>query len=231
MIDLINVGISAADLVAKINEIIAVLNGIESISDYDQLSNKPTLNGVQLSGTLVTGDMGIKLSDLDDYATVFASLATKAEMNSAQTTAIETAQTNAQKLVSGKMDVNPKDTSEATMLSGDAYVYVYGDGTLKKTKLSTLTNNLALTIETKDSYDSAVSKQKRILSLSGDQNGNNVDYTIKDGFVLGTSDLYLNGQRLVRGADYVENTSYSITFLTQIPVSTDRMVFVAVPLS
>lgn len=231
MIELINIGISAADLVAKINEIIAAVNSLANVSDYEQLTNKPTLNGVEISGTLTTGDVGINLADTDDYASVVASLATKAEVQTAQETAVSTAQANATALVAGKMDVNPDNVNEATMLNGNAYVYVYGDGALKKVKLSALTSNVALTMETKDSYDSAVAKQKRILRLAGDQNGNNVDYTSNDGFVLGTSDLYLNGQRLVRGTDYVENTSYSLTMLTQIPVSTDRMVFVAVPLS
>lgn len=231
MIELINIGISAADLVAKINEIIAAVNSLANVSDYEQLTNKPTLNGVEISGALVTKDVNINLADTDDYASVVASLATKAEVQTAQETAVSTAQANATALVAGKMDVDPTNVNEATMLSGNAYVYVYGDGALKKVKLSTLTSNVALTMETKDSYDSAVAKQKRILTLSGDQNGNNVDYTCKDGYVTGTSDLYLNGQRLVRGTDYVENTSYSLTMLTQIPVSTDRMVFVAVPLS
>lgn len=185
----------------------------------------------------IRGDAGqdadirtVQLSDLNGYSDLLTGITTT--LNNTKSSIITELTDILQNTVKEQYnELNLADVKEIKNLSENDYITIVTADGLRKVKLSALTSNVALTMETKDSYDSAVAKQKRILSLAGDKNGNNVDYTINDGYVLGTSDLYLNGQRLVRGTDYMENTSYSITMLTQIPISTDRMVFVAVPLS
>ncbi len=231
MIQLIRLGISGEELVDKINEIISAINGMEHVTDYNQLINKPTINGVTLDGDVGLQRLNIRMEDMADYNSTIGSLATKAELSTTVNGAIATAQATAENLVAGKMDADLGNIEEVTMIGKEAYTLISGDGGVRKIKVSGLSDNVALTLQAKDSYDAAVEKGKRIIELSGDQNGNNVDYTCKEGFVLGTTALYLNGQMLIRNTDYIESSSYSITMLTQVPVSTDRMVFVAVPIS
>lgn len=231
MIDLINIGVTGAELVDKINEIIATLNALENVTDYNQLQNRPSINGVILTGDVNTAELDILMSETIDYQNNMNNIPTRNEVVNMVNTALNTANQNAQNLVSTKMDANHADVPEVSTIGKDAFVYINSEDGLKKIKMDTLANNVSLSLETKTSFNSAVAKQKRILKLSGNQDGNNVNYFIEAGYVPDTSDLFFNGQRLIRGVDYMENSSYEFTMLTQIPNPTDRIVFVAVPLN
>lgn len=121
------------------------------------------------------------------------------------------------------------DVKEIKALSDDDYITVVtGDG-LRKVKITNLVTNVSIKTASKSSLESVTTEQRRIIALYGDQNFSNVEYnTGKVGYMLGTSDLYMNGQRLAAGTDYVETNSYSITLLTQIPKATDKLVFLAI---
>lgn len=121
------------------------------------------------------------------------------------------------------------DVKEIKALSDDDYITVVtGDG-LRKVKISNLVTNVSLKTASKSSLESVTTEQRRIITLYGEQDGSNVEYnTGKVCYMLGTSDLYLNGQRLAASTDYVETNSYSITLLTQIPKPTDKLVFLAI---
>lgn len=125
-------------------------------------------------------------------------------------------------------EVNLSDINEVKTLTGGDYVTIATADGLRKIKVENLIANVSVQTASKTSLESVTKEQRRIIPLTGDQNDSNVDFTTQQGFVLGTSDLYLNGQRLVAGIDYVEKSSFSIAFLTQIPKPTDKIVFLAV---
>jgi len=70
--------------------------------------------------------------------------------------------------------------------------------------------------------------ERIVIALTGEQNGKNVTFVTEDTFVVGTSQLFINGKRYVAGSDYLEVDGGKIILLTHVPVENDVMVFVAV---
>lgn len=70
--------------------------------------------------------------------------------------------------------------------------------------------------------------ERTVITLSGDKNGKNVEFTTDEKFASGTSRLYINGIRYVPGTDYLEVEGGKVILLTHVPASSDVMVFVAV---
>jgi hypothetical protein len=62
-------------------------------------------------------------------------------------------------------------------------------------------------------------------NIVGLKNGSNVLFTTSATFIVNTTRVFLNGQRLTRGAgyDYIETGTNQITF-TNPPVSTDLII-------
>lgn len=67
-----------------------------------------------------------------------------------------------------------------------------------------------------------------VISLTGDQNGKNVAFGTGTAYVLGTSQLYINGKRNYAGSDYLETSDSGIVVLTHVPEAGDVLVFTAV---
>lgn len=65
------------------------------------------------------------------------------------------------------------------------------------------------------------------MTLSGVQDGRNGTFTTNMAFAAGSSNLFLNGQRLELNTDYTETSSTSILISTYIPYSTDKLTFLA----
>lgn len=59
-------------------------------------------------------------------------------------------------------------------------------------------------------------------TLTGTQNGANTTFSTLSVFVTGTTQLYINGQRVTLGEDYTESGSMGIVF-TVAPISTDTL--------
>lgn len=67
-----------------------------------------------------------------------------------------------------------------------------------------------------------------VISLTGDQNGKNVVFGTGTAYVVGTSQLYINGKRNYAGSDYLETSDSGIVVLTHVPEAGDVLVFTAV---
>lgn len=227
-IELLSIGCTGQELVDKINEIIAAVNGMQNVTSYTQLTDKPSINGITLSGNKTTTQLGIAMTELSDYVEQSEVLATKSEVETATTTATAAATAAVKEQIAGKMDKNPSSTAEVQMLSDDAYVYIYGDGTLKKIKMSNLTRNVELKMTSDDSIAKAVNQGVQMFTLIGTQDGTNREFKTLNAFSPATTNLFLNGLRLTLGLDYEETTNKIITF-TVAPASTDTIVMTAVP--
>lgn len=143
MIELLpTTGCTGAELIAKINEIIAVVNGMSNVTSYNDLTDKPSINGVSLVGDKLTGELQIAMDDLTDYDTQMASIATKAEVTAVETRATAAATAAVQEQIAGKLDKIPTTTTETDMIGDGAYIYVSDGNESKKVKISTLTNNV-----------------------------------------------------------------------------------------
>lgn len=225
-IELLYSGCTGIQLINKINEVIAALNNVEQTTDYNQLSNKPSINGVTLSGNKNTRALSLALADATDYKTVLNALATKAEVDAVISDATNAATSAASALLAGKVDANPANVEEATVFNDGAYIYIYTTDGLRKVKISSLSDNVALRSVSADNLEKAVRSQLMILTVTGDQDGKNTSYEVSQNYIFGTSNLYLNGQRLVLGTDYMEVTA-GFVMLSRAPEVSDSLVFIA----
>lgn len=66
---------------------------------------------------------------------------------------------------------------------------------------------------------------KTIIPLIGEQDGVNKHFTTEKGFIIGASQLYVNGIRLFIGLDYLELDQNNIEFKSIIPEPRDVIVF------
>ncbi len=226
--NLIEIGCTGQELVDKINELVAAFNGLTNVTSYNDLTDKPSVNGVTLSGALETKDLGIEMTDLDDYAEVMDTLATTGDVDDAKKDAVAEAVASVKASLAAKLDTNPSNLSEVTNTSDDAYVYIYVDGAAKKVTLGTLVKNVGNYVDTKSTLDKVVTKDGSLIALKGSQDGKNTDFKTDKNFIAGTSCVYYNGQLLTRGTDYVEVGGYQITMLTHIPTANDVLRMVAV---
>lgn len=231
-IQLLQVGCTFADIIDTVNAIIAVLNNGSGISvSYEELEHKPTINGVELSGALNTGDLLLALSGCTDYNTLMARLATKAYADAAKTAAVAAAQAAAQAELNNKMDKNLGNIEAVTTVGDDGYIPVVSGGKVVKITTSSLAAYTDVKIKVEGSTaEQSMKQQRKTLTLTGTQDGRNLVFACTEGFTLGTSALFLNGNRLYQGVDYKEDTSYQITFKTFIPEAEDVILFEGIPL-
>lgn len=231
MIELLpTTGCTGEELISKINEIIAVVNGMQNVTSYRQLTDKPSINGVTLVGNMTTAQMKIYMAELSDYSSQMSSIATKTEVQNAQAAATAAATAAVKEQVAGKMDKDPSSTSEVNLMPSDGYVYINTVEGMRKIKFDQLVNNVQYAGEQKSQVQKIIESSGKIMTIIGKQDGTNTQFTVAQEYTQGTSMLYFNGQLLTRNVDYIETSMKEFTILTHIPISTDIMQMVAVPI-
>lgn len=232
MIELLpTTGCTGEALISKINEIIAVVNSMSNVTSYSQLTDKPSINGVTLVGNKTTAQMQISMAGLSDYSLQMETIATKTEVQNAQTAATTAATAAVQEQIAGKMDKDPSSTNEVNLMPSDGYVYITTTNGMAKIKFDKLVDNVQYAGEQKNQVQKIIESSGKLRTITGTQDGTNTNFTVTEGYTPGTSMLYFNGQLLTRGVDYIETSNSSFTMLTHIPISTDIMQMVAVPIN
>lgn len=232
-IPLLQVGCSGQEIIDTVNAIIARLGDGSGLSvSYNDLTDKPSINGVELAGDKTTGALRIAMGETTDYQTLIATLATKAYADEAKAEAVEAAEAAAEAALDGKLDKDLSNIEAATSVGDEAYIpAVSGNKVVKIT-----TASLAAYTEIKNkvessTYEAAVKTQRKSIGLTGAQDGKNIVFTADTAFQQGSSALYLNGNRLYLTKDYNEDSSTQITFKTYIPEAEDVILLEAIPLS
>ncbi len=172
----------------------------------------------------------INLSEIGGYNEFLESVSQA--VNNAKLAIVEEVTTTLRNTVKEQYnELNLEDIKEIKTLSdGDFITVVTADG-LRKVRVSSFVSNVSVkTVSDTKQLSNAISGQQKVLTITGAQNENNVTYSCKEGYVLGTTGLYLNGQRLVLDVDYIEDSSFGFTMLTHLPSATDRLVLLGVPL-
>ena len=164
----------------------------------------------------------ISYNDLTDKPTLNVRLSAIAE-------ALEAAQAE----LAGKLDKDLSNLDLITYMGGSASILVLtSDNRLCRLSTKDLASYTGIVNATANSsQESSLKTQRKTLPLTGDQNGSNLVFACTSGYTLGTSALYLNGNRLYAGTDYKEDNSHQITFLTYIPEAADIILFEAIPLA
>ena len=227
-IELLHIGCTGEELVDKINEIVAAVNSLRNVSSYNDLADLPVVNGVELRGEMSTSDLEIRLADAVDFEEVSDAFATRDYVDTADTQTVEAAVSAAQEVLDSKMDKDLGNITFVTAVGEEAYLPVVTDNGLRKVKVESLANNVAVRNVNIDSLAKAVDDQLTKIELEGEQDGENRNFSPSNPFVAGTSHLFLNGQRLVAGVDYSENGGRSITLLNNAPEASDNLTFIAV---
>ena len=231
-IELLHIGCTGQQLIDTVNALVAAHNDGMDVGtvSYNDLTDKPTLNGVEIAGAQTTEKLKIRISETEDYETWNETVATKAYADQAKADALAQAQTAVNAALANKLDKDLSNIEAVDAFSGEAYVpIVTASGTYKTTM-----GSIAAYAETQaqaaaSAVNTAINRERRVLELTGEQNGKNTVFTVTGGYKPGTSSLYLNGQLLAEGRDYEETDSQTVTMLTYIPEADDVLVFRAIP--
>ena len=119
-----------------------------------------------------------------------------------------------------------EDIKEVKNIADDDFITIVTEDGLRKVRISAFSDNIALRTVSAENITNAVSSQLVMLEVSGEQNGENVRFKVDRAYIYGTSHLFLNGQRLVSGSDYIED-KVGFAMLTHAPEESDSLVFIA----
>lgn len=135
-IPLLQNGCTAADIIDTINAIIARLTSENGVSiSYDDLTNKPRINGVELTGDQNTADLRIAMNGTTDYDSLMETLATKAYADEAKSEAVAAAEAVAENALDSKLDKDLGNIAATSNISDDGYIPMVTDGEVKKVKM------------------------------------------------------------------------------------------------
>ena len=232
-IPLLYPGCTAQEILDTINALIAAVNGgAGQTVSYNDLTDKPTINGVEVIGALTTPDLKIKITEAQDYATFEEAFASKAYADAMENAAVAAAQAAAREALAGKLDKDLSNLDLIAYMGDDASVLVVTpDNRLCRVSTANLAAYTGIANATaSSSQEASLKTQRKTIALAGDQDGHNIVFTCTTGYTIGTSALYLNGNRLYPGTDYREDNSHQITFRTYIPLADDTILFEAIPL-
>ena len=228
-IALLQVGCTGQQIIDTINALIAaVTDGQAGAVSYNDLTDKPSINGVELAGSKTTDDLDIRIADASDFSTYETLWASKTYADAATATATAAAQSAVAAALDGKLDKDLGNIQTVRSLAGDDYITVFTDAGVRKVPVDSLSDNMAVRTVSAESLSKAVASHLDMIELRGDRDGSNLVFAAKPSFVPGTSNLFLNGQRLTAGTDYSENNGSSVTMLDYAPEASDTLVLVAV---
>lgn len=231
-IPLLQTGATGGQIIDAINALIAAHNEGQSLVSvsYEDLTHKPKLNGVEISGNMTTQSAKIKITETEDYDVFEATNATKDYADEAKDGAIAAAQESVQAELDNKLDKDLGNIERVDNFNGDAMIPIVTGGGIRKTSLVNVASYTKIQNETAMSaLDTALAKERRTLTIVGIQNGSNQVYTVTEGYKPGTGLLYFNGILQTPDDDYEETDSRTITFIHIAPEEGDKITFRAVP--
>jgi hypothetical protein len=231
-IELLQVGCSGQQLLDAINALIAAHNSGESgiVVSYEDLTDLPTINGVLIKGDLTTATAKIKTMETMDYDTIQNTYATKSYADTAKTEALSAAEAAVAEALDSKLDKDLGNIDAVDYFDKESQLLIVTKGGVKKTTLNRVAAFTKVENETAlSAVETALSKERKTLTLEGEKDGTNKVYTVVEGYKPGTGMLYFNGQLLAPDDDYEETDSSTITFIHIAPESEDKLIFRAVP--
>lgn len=202
-----------------------------SVSAYDiwrALGNAGTEEDFILSLKGEPGEVdlsGIQLSNLSGYTELLNNV--NASLQNARYAIIDDVVNIAVEAVKKQYaEMQLEDVKEVKNIADDDFITIVTEDGLRKVRISAFSDNIALRTVSAENITNAVSSQLVMLEVSGEQNGENVNFKVDRAYIYGTSHLFLNGQRLVSGSDYIED-KVGFAMLTHAPEQSDSLVFIA----
>jgi len=169
----------------------------------------------------------VTMQDIKGYSTLLQNV-NASIANAKKDIIAEVAKSATESVMNQFKEQQLSDIPEIKNITEQDYITIVTSDGLKKVSLGSLVDNVSVKTVSTSNLEKAVNNQLSMFTLSGLKNGSNVNYSTKEEYVNGTSNVYYNGQRLVLGTDYRENDSRSITMLIHAPEADDSIVFIAV---
>lgn len=232
-IPLLHTGCTAQDILDTINALIAAVAGGtgQSIS-YNDLTDKPTLNGVEINGDQTTENLKIKIAETADIDTYNEAWAMKTYVDAVRDEAIAEAQNAAQAELAGKLDKDLSNLEVVTHMGDGAYIPVMTPSGMVKVSTENLVAYIGVKSKVENSsVEMTIKSQREPIAVTTMADGNTTRFSVQDYYTLGTSAVYLNGNRLYAGRDYVEVNSRTFEFIGWKPNAENNILFEAIPLA
>ena len=170
---------------------------------------------------------GLTLSQIDGYRE-FLDQVNTAIQNARDAIITEVVETSIEAVMTQFKELNLEDIKEIKTISEDDFITVVTSEGLRKVRIGSLSDNVAVRTVTTRVLESSINTQLQVLTVSGTQDGSNVDYTVREAYVAGTQMLFLNGQLLTHNTDYKVSVA-GFTMLTYTPEAEDELIFMGVP--
>lgn len=168
---------------------------------------------------------GLSISDINGYADLLTNV--NDSLQNARNAIIQDVVYIAVEAVKKQYaEMQLEDVKEVKNIADDDFITIVTEDGLRKVRISAFSDNIALRTVSAENITNAVSSQLVMLEVSGEQNGENVNFKVDRAYIYGTSHLFLNGQRLVSGSDYIED-KVGFAMLTHAPEQSDSLVFIA----
>lgn len=168
---------------------------------------------------------GLSISDINGYADLLTNV--NDSLQNARNAIIQDVVYIAVEAVKKQYaEMQLEDVKEVKNIADDDFITIVTEDGLRKVRISAFSDNIALRTVSAKNITNAVSSQLVMLEVSGEQNGENVNFKVDRAYIYGTSHLFLNGQRLVSGSDYIED-KVGFAMLTHAPEQSDSLVFIA----
>lgn len=172
-------------------------------------------------------DIGsLQLRDIGGYAE-FLQQVNAALANAKAAILAEVTETAVLEVVTQYKELQMEDIKEVRSLSDDDFLTIVTDDGLRKVKLANLSDNVAVRTVSTATLERSLTSQLKVLTVSGEQDGENREFQVRESYVAGTSLLFLNGQLLTPDKDY-KLTPGGFDLLTHTPAAGDQLLFEAV---
>ena len=170
---------------------------------------------------------GIQIQDIAGYVR-FLQDVNAAIQNAKNAIIQEAAETAVTNVINQFTGLNLEDIKEIKSLSEEDYITVVTAEGLRKVKIGSLSDNVAVRTVSTKVIESSINTQLKVLTVVGGQDGENVDFVVAEAYVGGTQMLFFNGQLLTHNTDY-KVTAAGFTMITHTPELEDKLIFMGVP--
>ena len=131
-----------------------------------------------------------------------------------------------------KLDKDLSNLDAVTYMGNGAYIPIITRSGMVKVSIEDLAAYIGVKSRVESSsIEMAIKSQRQTMAVSTTPNGSVTTFALSSPYTLGTSAVYLNGNRLYAGRDYTEVNAYTIKFIGWTPEATDTILFEAIPLS
>ena len=181
------------------------------------------------------GDVsGLTIQDMSDY-TVFLQQVNNAIANAKNALAAEVTQavnTAIASTLANKLDKDLANIDAVTYMGDGAYIPIITQRGMVKVSTEDLAAYIGIKSRVENSsIETAIKSQRETMGGNTSTIDGITTYTLSQPYTLGTSAVYLNGNRLYAGRDYIEVNAYTIELIGWTPKSNDHILFEAIPLS